>query len=271
MGVPAVTAHPRLSPRAGGGAPPAALPKPLALERPRRVRNGSRIRGAAKGPLKEDCLRFLQGLAVPRCPWGSFCLARPCGSPQHGSVPRLPPTGSAEGSGSLRRERPGSCRGSAARGRDGKPVPGSGRAGPWLSLRGPLAPSQGRWCCSRGKHLSHRDGQSPPLLQPLPVNWLVPTMRKDASNPTKDEPPQLSPSWLEQTKMCWKGPLLSKKGYQNLSYLNFQLRKVKDLRGQEFNYCKKLSRNLQNDILFHDELMCIPRPTFNPGAAGWVC
>lgn len=30
--------------------------------------------------------------------------------------------------------------------------------------------------------------------------------------------------------MCWKGPLLSKNEYQNLSYLNFQLRKIKDLR-----------------------------------------
>lgn len=71
--------------------------------------------------------------------------------------------------------------------------------------------------------------------------------------------------------MCQKGPLLSKKGYQNLSYLNFQLRKVKDLRRQEFKYCEKVSRNLQNGMQFNDELMCIPHPTFNPGAAGWIC
>lgn len=48
--------------------------------------------------------------------------------------------------------------------------------------------------------------------------------------------------------MCQKGPLLSKKEYQNLSHLNFHLGKVKDLRGQELEYCEKVSRNLQNDI-----------------------
>lgn len=50
--------------------------------------------------------------------------------------------------------------------------------------------------------------------------------------------------------MCQKGPLLSEKWYQNLSYLNLQLRKVKDLRRQ-FEYCERVSRNLQNDMQFN--------------------
>lgn len=72
--------------------------------------------------------------------------------------------------------------------------------------------------------------------------------------------------------MCKEGALLPpRKGVSGgLSCLNFQLRKVKSLWGQGPKYCTKVSRNLQKDILFHVELICLP-PGFNPDAAGWVC
>lgn len=261
MGVPALTP-------AGGEAPRAALPKPLALEPPRRVSNGSRMRGAQRVPLRRIASGSCRG-------WGSevpLGVLLPSPSLWVSPAPlrsQIPSPGQRRG----QREPPGTA---------GRLLPWFCRSGKrwqtraWLGACWPLAEPAGT--------LGSISGMELPWKASVPQGWPVsPTPpaspwelagahnEKRCSKPMKDEPPQLSPSWLEQSKMCWKGPLLSKKGYQNLSYLNFQLRKVKDLRGQVFNYCKKVSRNLQNDILFHDELMCIPRPTFNPGAAGCIC
>lgn len=100
------------------------------------------------------------GVLLPPLPlWVAPAPARPQ-APSRGQL-----RGQREPPGTV----PGSCRGSAAPGGDHKSVPGSGRAGPWLSLRGPLLPSQGRWTCwSLGMRLSHSMvGHSSPLLQPL--------------------------------------------------------------------------------------------------------
>lgn len=202
--------------------PITALPEPPPLAKAPRPGAGSCPVGGETAPesgerqriplkaIASDCSR---GWGVLRCPWGSFLhhlLLWVSPALVHSQTPSR---------GQLRgqRENPGSgsrlLPGSAAPGSDDKSALGSGRAGPWLSLRGPLAPSQGRWTSwSRGMHLSHWDGQSPPLLQPLPVTWLVPTKGKAASNPRRISLLSCLPAGRSRAGCARKGLCCQKSG-----------------------------------------------------------